>query len=78
MKKENQGSVEDLSVCTPAPTQKTKKLILSPSELAQQGKKFTPGDEKRWKDAVFEVQHRERWKGNWINWFDACAIYRKE
>jgi aspartyl/asparaginyl beta-hydroxylase (cupin superfamily) len=74
-------SLDDL-VDTPAPAsqskQKSKKVILSPRELAEQGKKFTPEDEKRWKQAVFEVQHRERWKGNWINWFDACTIYRNE
>jgi hypothetical protein len=52
--------------------------IYSPSELRQQGIKWTKEDADRWETEVWEVYRREWRNGNAINWFQACDIYRAE
>lgn len=80
MKQENQLSIEDLLMIPPVSETKAKseEKVLSPRELSEQGKKFTVEDEKRWTDTVWEVQQKERLRNNWVNWFEACDLYRKE
>jgi hypothetical protein len=75
----DQISFGDFLVDTPKSVSKRKaegkKLIYSPKELAVQGKKFSAVDERLWTEAVFDLQRRERSRDNWIDWFQACAMF---
>jgi hypothetical protein len=77
----DQISFEELLVESRPQSSKIKpkrKKIYSLSELAAQGKNFCAEEERRWTEAVFELQRQERSNDNWLDWFQCCELFRKE